>query len=182
MKILMIVYIVISCLFCVSSTTYVTVDWTLERRALKHSKKKTEEMPCEPEPEPEPSCEPEPEPKQEIMPEIVEEIDAEAADEMISDALALSTVLIEEETEPSGAKSFVNIGVIDKSFEAGDVVTLAALRAKGLVPKQTKRVKILADGRLTKPLTVKANAYSVQAVKMIELTGGTVVLRKTLKK
>ena len=38
------------------------------------------------------------------------------------------------------------------------------------------RVKILADGILNKPLTIKAESYSVQAIKMIELTGGTVII------
>jgi ribosomal protein L18E len=44
------------------------------------------------------------------------------------------------------------------------------------MPKKVKRIKILADGVLTKPLTIKAENYSVQAIKMIELTGGTVII------
>ena len=47
-----------------------------------------------------------------------------------------------------------------------------------LVPKSVGRVKILARGRLTKALTVKAESFSVQAVKMIELMGGTVIILK----
>ena len=59
------------------------------------------------------------------------------------------------------------------------MVTLAALKTKGLVPKSAGRVKILAGGDLlTKPLTVKAESFSIQAIKMIELTGGTVVIKK----
>ena len=53
------------------------------------------------------------------------------------------------------------------------------MKAKKLIPAKTVRIKILADGHLTKPLTVKANYYSVQAIKMIELTGGTVIVLKT---
>jgi ribosomal protein L15 len=59
---------------------------------------------------------------------------------------------------------------------------LDELKAKKLVPAKTRRLKILAHGILSKPLTVKANSYSVQAIKMIELTGGTVVIRRVVKK
>ena len=68
--------------------------------------------------------------------------------------------------------------MIDANFDADDVVTLAVLKQKGLVPKSMGRVKILADGILNKPLTIKAESYSVQAIKMIELTGGTVIILK----
>ena len=108
----------------------------------------------------------------------VEDIVAEEADEMISDEVALSEVIEEEETGPDGYKTFINIGIINDHFEAGDVVTIDELKAKKLIPQKTMRIKILADGHLRKPLTVKANYYSVQAIKMIELTGGTVIILK----
>jgi ribosomal protein L18E len=37
-------------------------------------------------------------------------------------------------------------------------------------------MKVLADGILNKPLTIKSESYSIQAIKMIELTGGTVII------
>jgi ribosomal protein L15 len=37
-------------------------------------------------------------------------------------------------------------------------------------------VKILADGTLEKALTIKADSFSIQAIKMIELTGGTPIV------
>jgi ribosomal protein L15 len=46
------------------------------------------------------------------------------------------------------------------------------------MPKKVGRMKVLADGELNKPLIVKAEDYSVQAIKMIELTGGTVIILK----
>ena len=49
---------------------------------------------------------------------------------------------------------------------------------KGLLTKKTGRIKVLAGGMLHKPLTIKAENYSVQAIKMIELTGGTVIILK----
>ena len=39
-------------------------------------------------------------------------------------------------------------------------------------------MKILADGMLNKPLIIKSESYSIQAIKMIELTGGTVIILK----
>ena len=56
--------------------------------------------------------------------------------------------------------------------------TKVVLKAKKLIPKDIKRIKVLADGVLSKPLTIKANSYSVQAIKMIELTGGTVIMHR----
>ena len=96
---------------------------------------------------------------------------------MISDELAMNTVTYESPAG-HGKQGIVNIGAIDKAFDADETVTLAELKAKGLVAKGYGRVKILADGELNKPLTVKAESYSVQAIKMIELTGGKVVILK----
>ena len=55
------------------------------------------------------------------------------------------------------------------------------LKEKKLIPAKTMRIKILADGHLKKPLTIKANYYSIQAIKMIELTGGKVIVLKTIR-
>ena len=76
----------------------------------------------------------------------------------------------------SGYRGYVNIGVIDRHFEAGDVVTLEMLKQKKLVEKKAGRVKVLADGTLSKALTTKADSFSIQAIKMIELTGGTPIM------
>ena len=72
----------------------------------------------------------------------------------------------------------VVLGVLDQAFEANELVMLDILKGKGVLPKKTGRMKILAAGVLNKPLTVKAEGYSIQAIKMIELTGGTVIILK----
>ena len=59
---------------------------------------------------------------------------------------------------------------------AHDVITLAVLKEKGLISSKVGRMKVLADGMLNKPLTIKSESYSIQAIKMIELTGGTVII------
>ena len=68
--------------------------------------------------------------------------------------------------------------IVDDNFNAHDVITLAVLKEKGLISSKVGRMKVLADGMLNKPLTIKSESYSIQAIKMIELTGGTVIILK----
>ncbi|MBQ7319921.1 MAG: uL15 family ribosomal protein [Clostridia bacterium] len=111
-----------------------------------------------------------------VLPEIVDHIDAEHADEMLSDRVAMAFMIVEEKgPKTEGERDYVNIGDIDTAFEAGEEITLARLQERGMVSPKIKRVKILADGMLTKAFTVRAHSFSIQAVKMIELTGGTVI-------
>ena len=70
----------------------------------------------------------------------------------------------------------VNVGRLDV-FEAGSVVDLEALAARGLVKNNANRdwpVKILAEGEIDRPLTVRAHAVSAAARAKIEAAGGTV--------
>ena len=66
----------------------------------------------------------------------------------------------------------VNLNVIDANFNAGDVVDAATLREKKLLGKATLPIKILANGEITKAVTVKAEAFSAAAVAKIEAAGG----------
>jgi large subunit ribosomal protein L15 len=68
--------------------------------------------------------------------------------------------------------SIVNVGSLEQ-FDAGSVVDSAKLIEVGLVKNAKKRIKILADGTLTKSLTVKAQAFSKQAQEKIVSLGGT---------
>lgn len=67
----------------------------------------------------------------------------------------------------------MNLRTLEEVFEAGATVDLDALRAKGLVPKRVETLKILAEGELTKKLTVKAHRFSASAKEKIEKAGGT---------
>lgn len=167
------IFCIISSITSIATLTYVIVDIILEKRSEKHERI----VIVQPEPIVEPEPEPEPIPEPIVLPEPVEEIDAEEADELLSDEVALEATLVEYGAGV-GPKGEINIGVLDQHFEAGDVITLAELKARKLVSKKVGRIKILADGRLHKAFTVKAEAYSVQAIKMIELTGGTVIFLK----
>jgi large subunit ribosomal protein L15 len=68
----------------------------------------------------------------------------------------------------------INVATLDKIFESGATVDLDVLRAKGLVPKLVDYVKILGEGELTKPLTIKAYRASATAREKIERAGGTI--------
>jgi len=65
----------------------------------------------------------------------------------------------------------VNLETLD-TFDSGTDVSPDTLRGRGLVAKQGL-VKILGRGELSKPLTVKAHAFSAAAVRAIEAAGGT---------
>ena len=66
----------------------------------------------------------------------------------------------------------INLSDLDKYFNDGDVVTPEVLKEKGIIKKQLNGVKGLANGTLTKKLTVKANRFSSIAVTKIEESGG----------
>ena len=70
----------------------------------------------------------------------------------------------------------VNLQDLERRFEAGDEVTLDALKAKGLGTRKDIPVKVLAKGTLSKKLTVHAHAFSGSAREAIEAAGGTAVV------
>jgi large subunit ribosomal protein L15 len=70
----------------------------------------------------------------------------------------------------------VNVGDLQRAFEAGDVVDPQALRAAGLANGRADFVKILADGELNKKLTVSAHRFSKAAAEKIRQAGGEVVV------
>lgn len=65
----------------------------------------------------------------------------------------------------------INVSALE-AFDNGDVVDAAALKAKGLIKKEYDGVKVLANGSLTKSVTVKAVAFSAAAKEKIEAAGG----------
>jgi large subunit ribosomal protein L15 len=71
------------------------------------------------------------------------------------------------------AMTTVDLGQLD-AFPSGSEVTPALLAGKGLLRGKNPRVKILGDGTLTKPLSVKAHGFSAVAKEKIEACGGTV--------
>jgi len=66
----------------------------------------------------------------------------------------------------------VNVGQLEKAFEAGSVVTAESLVTKGIIPSRFDVLKVLGDGELTKQLTVKAHRFSQSAEASIVAAGG----------
>ncbi|MCE9572207.1 MAG: 50S ribosomal protein L15 [Deltaproteobacteria bacterium] len=76
-------------------------------------------------------------------------------------------------TNPFRVEAFpINVGTLESVFDVGATIDIAALRAKGLVPKKAKVIKILGEGDLTKKLTVHAHRFSELAKGKIEKAGG----------
>jgi large subunit ribosomal protein L15 len=69
--------------------------------------------------------------------------------------------------------SIVNVGDLERHFDAGASVDASALIAKGLVRDERYPVKILGDGELSKKLTVVAGKFTKQASDKIVKAGGT---------
>ena len=70
----------------------------------------------------------------------------------------------------------VNLRDLEARFDAGAEVTPETLRAAGLASRRDVPVKVLAQGELTKNLTVHAHAFSAKARESIESAGGTAQL------
>src|SRR5574344_2141007 len=66
----------------------------------------------------------------------------------------------------------INVSALEK-FENGTEVSIETLLETGIVKNPKDGVKILGNGKLTKKLTVKANAFSEGAKTKIEAAGGT---------
>ena len=65
----------------------------------------------------------------------------------------------------------INLAVLNK-FEDGAVVDAAALLEAGILNDCPNGLKVLANGTLTKKITVKAVAFSESAKEKIEQAGG----------
>lgn len=65
----------------------------------------------------------------------------------------------------------VNVGQL-AGFQAGSEITPALLRQAGLIKARGRPVKILGEGELAKPLTVRAHRFSRPARQKIEAVGG----------
>lgn len=58
------------------------------------------------------------------------------------------------------------------AFNDGDTVTAEVLLEKGVLSKCEYGFKVLGNGKLTKKVNVKANAFSASAKEAIEAAGG----------
>ena len=80
----------------------------------------------------------------------------------------------------------VNLGEIEKRYDAAETVDGVSLIKKGLIQKNTGPkgipVKILANGDFSKKLSFKVAAVSASAKEKIEKAGGTITLDPVAEK
>jgi large subunit ribosomal protein L15 len=70
----------------------------------------------------------------------------------------------------------VNLRDLERRFAAGDDVTPERLRAAGLATRTGVPIKVLAQGELSKALTVHAHGFSATARERIDAAGGSCVV------
>ncbi len=72
------------------------------------------------------------------------------------------------------SKEIIAVNLSDlEHFEDGSTVDVNALLEAGIIKKLGDGVKVLGNGKFTKKLNVKVNAYSASAKEKIEALGGT---------
>lgn len=111
-----------------------------------------------------------------------EQVSVKEAGDLISDEIAVSFLEETETTVLAKPKGIINIDTLSDNFEANETVTIESLKQKKLIGNSVNYVKVLARGVLNKPLIVKMPEFSVDAVKMILLTGGKAIKLKTERK
>ncbi len=96
--------------------------------------------------------------------------------DVLSDELAEKC--IESKNVESIDESYIEtlkLDDIDAAFQDGNRVTLEKLKKVGLVSEECTGYTVTAGQRLTKPLIIVANDFTLPAVKMITLTGGRAI-------
>ena len=68
--------------------------------------------------------------------------------------------------------AIVNVGDLEQ-FDANSIVNMTALKSKRVVVGTFDGLRVLGDGDLNKPLTIKADHFSKSAEEKIKKAGGT---------
>ncbi|MCX5715343.1 MAG: 50S ribosomal protein L15 [Candidatus Omnitrophica bacterium] len=69
----------------------------------------------------------------------------------------------------------VNVEVLNR-FKENSVVTPEELAKENIIKNKSLSVKILGDGEITRPLTVRAHSFSKSSIEKIKKAGGTIEL------
>lgn len=111
--------------------------------------------------------------------EELDEVEASAVSTLMGDDYAKSLLTESSEYSDKTRQCIVNIEVLGRFFEDGETVTLEELKKRvPIIDKRATYVKVLARGILSKALVVVADDFSIEAIKMIALTGGRAVRKK----
>lgn len=68
----------------------------------------------------------------------------------------------------------VSLAKLEEKFNVGDTVDFKSLLETKIVRNKNLPVKLLANGKISKKLTIKVNAASKKAIELIEKVGGKV--------
>ena len=109
----------------------------------------------------------------------LEEVSAADVGSLMADDKAKLRVQQGEELSDKSKSGVINIDTLGQFFEEGERVTLDEIKKRvPFVAKSVTYIKVLARGKLSKPLVVVADDFSLEAVKMIVLTGGRAIRTK----
>lgn len=107
------------------------------------------------------------------------EVNVSEVNELIKDEVAETMITESDEYSDKSKQEIVNVDVLRRYFADGERVTLEEIKKRvPSFPKNATYIKVLARGYLDKKLTVVADSFSIEAAKMILLTGGSVVRKK----
>lgn len=108
--------------------------------------------------------------------EIRQSIIVQEADSLMQDEAAATLIEKSNGKSDRTKQSIVNIDTFSQYFSSGEIVTLKeVIKRIPAVSSKTTYIKVLARGTLNKALIVEADSFSLQAVKMILLTGGKAI-------
>ena len=111
---------------------------------------------------------------------IVKKVSASEVNNLITNEQALTLIEQSIKIADKTKKIVVNIDTISQHFNANEIVTLEEIKKRiPNVEKKATYYKVLARGTLDKPLTVSADDFSLEAEKMIIVTGGKVLVSKS---
>ena len=76
----------------------------------------------------------------------------------------------------------LNLKIIERKFNEGETVNLKTLKAKQLIKKTERKVKILGEGLVTKKLVFENLEFSQSAQEKIKKAGGKIIQKRILGK
>ena len=104
-------------------------------------------------------------------------VQAEDVNHMMSGEQANAlTAVVFRPARPGNNRAIVYLDTLSDAFAPYSFVNLAILRKEGIVGEETTHIVVHARGVLRKPLMVEADGFSLEAVKMLSLTGGRAIL------
>ena len=107
--------------------------------------------------------------------ETMQSVRAAEVDNILEDEIAQTLVEESVRVADRTKTGIINVDTLEKYFEDGETVTLEEIKKRLPGYNKVTYLKVLARGTLDKKLTVEADDYSIEAVKMILLTGGKVL-------